>query len=334
MSRAVRSRKPKHVSGFVSVLGRPNAGKSTLVNALVGAKVAIISDKPQTTRTTLEGVWTGPHAQIVFLDTPGLHEPDSLINQRMMQAVQEALDARDLLVYVHDATRGFTPEDDAALESIRRAATPTLLALNKIDRLAGKSALLPLIDAFRNAFPFEEYWPLSARRGDGVDDLRAAIIQRLPAGPPYYPADHLTDQPERFLASEIIREKILAVTREEVPHSVAVFIDRWEETPRLARVAATILVERPGQKGILLGAGGTRLKRVGTDARLELEEMLGRRMYLELHVKVLPGWREKPAYLKELDWRAVYGGEATPPATAEGPGEDGPVTFEIDHHEE
>lgn len=298
---------PEHVSGFVSVLGRPNAGKSTLVNRLVGAKVTIVADKPQTTRTIIQGVLTTEAAQIVFLDTPGIHPAESAINRRMMQSIQEALDSRDLLVYVHDATRPLAEADDQALALLKKASTPALVALNKIDRLKSKSALAPLLEGFRQKYDFEEYLNISASTGEGCDELLQSITCRLPQGPAFFPDDYLTDSPERFIVAESIREKIILLTRDEVPHSVAVLVDQWEEKPRVTRVAATIYVERPGQKIIIVGAKGAMLKRIGTEARLELEALLGRRFFLELFVKVQPGWRENPAFLKELDWRAVYG---------------------------
>lgn len=309
----------KHVAGFVSLLGRPNAGKSTLLNALVGAKVAIVADKPQTTRTTIQGVWNSPGAQVVFIDTPGIHEADSKFNQRMMQTIQEALDQRDLLIYLHDSTRAPGPADEAALALVKQARTPALLALTKTDRLARKDELLPVIAWFKERHEFEEYLPVSAPKGEGLDDLRAAVVRRMPEGEPFFPEDYYTDQPERFIAAEIIREKILALTRQEVPHSVAVLIDQWEETPKITNVAATIHVERPGQKAIVLGTKAERLKRIGTEARLELEALLGRRFFLHLFVKVTPKWRENSAFLRELDWRAQIGVEmAAPPSDNEG----------------
>lgn len=298
---------PGFKSGFVSILGRPNAGKSTLLNALVGAKVAIVADKPQTTRTSLQGVLTLPEAQVIFVDTPGIHKADTPINKRMMEAVRAALDQRDLLVFMADATRPFQEEDSHAVDLVRKARTPAVLVLNKVDLLKDKAALLPLIEEYRKLFDFAEYVPASARRGDGLDTLREAIIARLPEGPAYFPPDHLTDQPERFLAAELIREKILHETREEVPHSVAVTIDAWEETPRLLRIYATVLVEREGQKAILIGARGARMKRVGTLAREEMEALFGRKIFLDLRVKVQPKWREKPAFLDLLDWRTMAG---------------------------
>ncbi|MGE5486306.1 MAG: GTPase Era [bacterium] len=299
----------KYTSGFVSIVGRPNAGKSTLLNALVGSKLAIVADKPQTTRSLVQGVWHGPGAQIVFLDTPGIHRPDSVFNRRMMQMLREALDERDLLVYIADATLPFQPAEADAIEVIAQSATPAILALNKIDRLSDKSRLLPLIESYKNAWDFADYLPISALTGAGVEELRKAILDRLPEGPPYFPEDYLTDQPERFLAAELIRERILHETRQEVPHAVAVLIDEWEEKPHITRIAASIYVERDGQKGIIIGAGGSMLKKIGTLAREEMERMFGRRIYLELFVKVQPQWRKDPRFLDELDWRRMLGGE-------------------------
>ncbi|MCX6618871.1 MAG: GTPase Era [Acidobacteria bacterium] len=296
------------VSGFVSILGRPNAGKSTLLNALVGAKLAIVTRTPQTTRTLVQGVLNLPGAQVIFVDTPGIHQPDSFFNQRMMEAVRTALQERDLLVYVADAVRPFGAEDGEAVEVLRAARAPIVLALNKIDRLHDKSALLPLIEQYKLLHGFADYLPISALTGEGLKELRAAIVERLPEGPEYFPPEHLTDQPERFLAAELIREKVMQVTREEVPHAVAVLVDRWEETPRLTRIAATIYVEREGQKGIVIGAGGELLKRAGTAARQEVETLLGRKVFLELFVKVRPHWRDNPQMLAALDWRSMVGG--------------------------
>jgi GTPase len=299
----------EHVSGFVSILGRPNAGKSTLLNALVGAKVAIVADKPQTTRTTIQGVWTTPGAQVVFIDTPGIHQAASKFNQRMMKSIQEALDQRDLLIYLHDVTRAPGAADEGALDLVKSARTPVLLALTKMDKLAKKDEMLPVIEWFRERHEFEEYLPVSAPRGEGLEDLREAVLRRLPPGDAFFPEDYWTDQPERFIAAELIREKILSLTRQEVPHSVAVVVDQWEETPKITNVAATIHVERPGQKAIVLGTKAEKLKRIGTEARLELESLLGRRFFLHLFVKVSPKWRENPSFLRELDWRAQVGVE-------------------------
>lgn len=296
-------------SGFVSILGRPNAGKSTLLNALVESKLAIVADKPQTTRTLIQGIWTSDGAQAIFMDTPGIHRPDSAINRRMMDAVREALDQRDLLIYVADANANVSEAEKEAIELIEKSGTPAFLALNKIDRFSDKRRLLPLIEQYKAAFQFEEYFPISALKGDGVDELRKGIVGRLPEGPKYFPDDQITDQPERFLAAELIREKILAETREEVPHAVAVLVDEWEEKPNVTRVAATVYVEREGQKGIIIGARGAMLKKVGTLAREEMEKLLGRKIFLELYVKVEPEWRKNGRFLDELDWRRMLGRE-------------------------
>lgn len=297
----------RFVSGFVSILGRPNTGKSTLFNALMGTKLAVISARPQTTRTLTQGVLTLPGAQIVFLDTPGIHKPDSRFNRRMMETIRTALVEPDLLLLLIDASLPFSPEDREAVGLVRQSGSPILLLLNKIDRLRDKSVLLPLIDQFKALDEFADYIPISALQGEGLDTLRDAILRRLPEGPAYFPPDHITDQPERFLAAELIREKILHETRQEVPHSVAVLVDRWEQTPNLTRIAATIYVEREGQKGIVIGASGAMLKKIGTLARQEMEALFGRKIFLELFVKVRPHWREDPRFLNELDWRSMVG---------------------------
>ena len=293
------------VSGFVSILGRPNVGKSTLLNALIGTKVAIVADKPQTTRTAIQGVLTVPEGQIVFLDTPGIHRARSSLNRRMMVSVRDALDQRDLLLFVADATIRFTDADREALDLVKKSGAPVLLILNKIDRVSDKSALLPLLDKYRAAYDFVEYFPVSALRSAGLDELRTAILARLPQGPAYFPADHITDQPERFLATELIREKIILETREELPHSVAVVVDQWEEGPKITRVLATIYVEKEGQKGIIIGAKGAMLKSIGTKARVEMELLFGKKIFLELHVKARANWRENKAFLNALDWRTM-----------------------------
>jgi GTPase len=294
-------------TGFVSIAGRPNAGKSTLLNALVGQKVAIVADKPQTTRTSIQGVMTLPGAQIVFLDTPGIHQADSPINRRMMEAVRAALEERDLLLLVVDSTKPFREDDRRAAEMILKRETPVMLILAKVDLLPDKALLLPLIECYRSAGEFADYLPVSALKGDGLEELRQAIVSRMPEGPAYFPEDYITDQPERFLAGELVREKILLLTRQEVPHSVSVMVDRWEETPRLTRIYATIRVERDGQKRIIIGAGGSMLQKIGRAARLEMERLFAMKIYLDLHVRVQPGWREQRAFLNTLDWRTMTG---------------------------
>ncbi|MGA3028753.1 MAG: GTPase Era [Bryobacteraceae bacterium] len=301
---------PQHRSGFVSIIGRPNTGKSTLLNALTGSKLAIVSGKPQTTRTSIQGVVNEPGAQIVFIDTPGIHKSDTLFNRRMMETVRAALDERDLILFVADASVPMTAADREAVDLARKVRAPTFLLLNKIDRIDDKRALLPLIEQYRQLYEFAEYFPISAATGDGLDPLRRAIVARLPEGPRYFPPDYLTDQPERYLAAEIVREKILSSTRQEVPHSIAVLIDKWEDSGRLLRIAATVFVERPGQKAIVIGAKGAMLKSVGSQARLEMDALFSRKVFLELFVKVRSGWREDPAFLNAIDWRSMAGDSA------------------------
>jgi GTPase len=297
-------------SGFVSILGRPNAGKSTLLNALVGGKLAIVSEKPQTTRTAIEGVLNMENAQIVFLDTPGIHTSGSLLNRRMMDTVRTSLADRDLLLYLSDATAHFGPSDTEALGVLQNVSTPAFLLLTKVDRLADKRMLLPRIEQIKAVREFAEYIPISAVTGEGMDRLREAIVGSLPEGPAYFPPDYLTDQPERFLAAELIRERILRETRQEVPHAVAVIVDEWKDQPKLLRISATIYVERAGQKAIVIGAKGATLKKIGTLAREEMETMFSRKIFLELFVKVRKDWRDNPEFLNAIDWRAMRGRES------------------------
>ncbi len=296
-----------HRSGFITILGRPNAGKSTIMNALVGQKVAIVADKPQTTRTAIQGVMTTDLAQAIFLDTPGIHKSDSSINKRMMDAVRASLEERDLLLFVVDATKPFTEEDHRALSILDRDGPPAIAVFNKIDALKAKHDILPLLEEYPKHYEFAEYLPVSAAKATGMDALIEHVVKRLPEGPEYFPPDHVTDQPARFLAAELIREKILLATRQEVPHATTVVVDKWEETPGLVRIYATIMVERDGQKAIVIGAKGAMLKQIGTLAREEMEALFDVRMYLDLHVKVESGWREKAAYLNGLDWRTMAG---------------------------
>ena len=296
-----------HKSGFVSILGRPNAGKSTLMNALVGQKVAIVADKPQTTRTAIQGVLTEEGVQIVFIDTPGIHRSDSSLNKRMMDAVRNSLEERDLLIFMVDASKAFGSDDERAISILRKDGPPVILAVNKVDTVKAKADLLPLMEEYSKRFDFAEYSPISAKKGDGLDTIRKAVFSRMPEGPQYFPEDHVTDQPARFLASELIREKVLLATRQEVPHATNVTIEKWEETPTIVRIYATIMVERDGQKAIIIGAKGSVLKQIGTQAREEMEALFGIRIYLDLHVKVEAGWREKAAYLNTVDWRTMTG---------------------------
>ena len=307
-----------HKSGFVSILGRPNAGKSTLLNALVGQKVAIVADKPQTTRTAIQGVLTTPDAQIVFIDTPGIHKSDTAINKRMMDAVRASLEERDMFIYLVDVTKPFGSGDEKALSILRRSKSneaevmpPVIIALNKIDALPAKHEMLALLEEYQKRYNFEAYLPISAVTGEGLDQLRDEVMRLLPEGPEYFPPDHYTDQPARFLAAELIREKILLATRQEVPHSVTVLIEKWEELPRLIRIFATIVVERDGQKAIVIGSKGSMLKQIGTQAREEMEALFDTHIYLDLHVKVETAWREKAAYLNTVDWRTMAGRDET-----------------------
>ncbi|MBV9297105.1 MAG: GTPase Era [Acidobacteriaceae bacterium] len=297
-----------HRAGFVSIAGRPNAGKSTLLNQLVGEKLAIIAHQPQTTRTSIQAVLTTPEAQIVFIDTPGIHKSDTLFNKRMMDTVRGALQDRDLILFVTDSSKPFEEEDEHAISALDRSCK-ALLVPNKIDRVKDKRLLLPLIQTYTAAFPFVEALPVSARNGDGIDQLKRAITEHLPDGPAFYPANYSTDQPMRFLAAEIIREQILRMTRDEVPHATAILVDSWEEKPQLTKISATIYVERSGQKIILIGNKGEMLKKIGSKARVELERMLEHKVFLSLFVKVKSDWREDPAFLNAVDWRSMIGSE-------------------------
>ena len=296
-------------SGFVCILGRPNAGKSTLLNALVGEKLAIISPKPQTTRNRIQGVVhiakrSGKGGgQIVLIDTPGVHKPDSSLGRKMMVEVREALEGCDLVLVIMDATRKRDPRDEFALDLLRRTGTKAFLILNKVDLIRQKSRLLPLIEEYRKLHDFREVIPISALKRKGLDTLLEKIVEALPAGPAYFPEDQITDQPARFMAAEIIREQILLNTSEEIPYATTVVVDAFEEGERLTHIAATIYCERQGQKGILVGKGGQMLKKIGIGARMQIERMLGAKLFLELFVKAEPGWRDSRRFVEELDWR-------------------------------
>ncbi len=296
----------KHRAGFVSILGRPNAGKSTLLNALVGQKLAIVAPRPQTTRTSIQGVLTLPEAQIVFLDTPGIHKSDTLLNRHMMNTVRATMEA-DVVLFVADALAPFTQDDAQAVDLVKKIGAPVLAVFNKVDQLAEKPRILALIERYRELHDFAEYIPVSALKGTGLDDLRAEIVKRLPEGPALFPEGHVTDQPERFLAAEILREKILHLTWQEVPHAVAVMIESFDDTATLLRIEASIYVERAGQKTILIGAGGALLKKIGTRAREEMERLFGKKVFLRTFVKVRTRWREDPEFLAASDWRRMIG---------------------------
>ncbi|HLW79377.1 MAG TPA: GTPase Era [Terriglobia bacterium] len=289
-------------SGFVAVVGRPNAGKSTLVNALVGEKVSIVTPTPQTTRNRILGIVNRPEAQMVLMDTPGIHKPLSRLNERMMSFVREALGERDAAVLVADASEPFGKGDEYAVGLIKEYAPKTVLALNKID-LIRKPRLLPLIDRYSKLYPFEEIIPVSALRADGLEVLAQAIVRLLPQGPRYFPPEIYTDQPERFLAGEMIREQVIRQTRQEMPYVTAVIIDEFEESETLTRIRASIVVEKDSQKPIVIGAGGARIKQIGTEARHELERLFPPKVFLDLHVKVEPQWRDNRAVVASLDYR-------------------------------
>lgn len=290
-------------SGFVAIVGRPNAGKSTLLNRLVGQKIAIVTSKPQTTRNRIQGIVTRSDGQIVFIDTPGLHTPESALGRQMIREVTAATEGIDVLLLMADASRGMPEKDELLLEKARRFRGRTILALNKVDRVE-KPKLLPLIEAFRKEFEFASIVPISALNGSGCADLLKEILGFLPEGEPHFPEDQVTDQPQRFLAAEIVREKAIQAMYHEVPYALAVEVEKFEELPRLTRIEATVNVERDTQKKILIGTKGAVLKKIGTEARKELEELLGAKVYLGLFVKVQPNWRENPQRVRELDWHA------------------------------
>jgi GTP-binding protein Era len=314
-------------SGFVCILGRPNAGKSTLLNALVGEKLAIISPKPQTTRNRIQGIVNVPKgqgkskdqggAQIVLVDTPGVHKPDSSLGRKMMVEVREALEGCDLVLLIMDATRKLDQRDEFAIQMLKNSPTKVCLVLNKVDLLrGGKSMLLPLIEEYKKLHQFHEIIPISALKKDGLDILLKQVTAALPAGPAFFPPDQVTDQPARFMAAEIIRERVLMETEEELPYATTVIVDNFEEGSKLTRIAATIYCERDGQKGILIGKKGQMLKRIGTSARLQIERTMGTKVFLELYVKVQTNWRESRGFVEELDWRRqlahLTGGQVEP----------------------
>jgi len=308
-------------AGFVAIVGRPNAGKSTLLNRFVGQKIAIVTSKPQTTRNRIQGIVNRPEGQIVFIDTPGLHEANSILNKQMMREVAAALEGIDVLLLLADATVMHPHSDSLLIEKAQRFRGKTILALNKIDKFP-KAKLLPLIDAFAKAHEFAAIVPVSALTGAGCEDLLREILKLLPEAVPYFPEDQVTDQPERFLAAEIVREKAIARTYHEVPHALAVSVDKWEESPKLLRIEMTLNVERDSQKKILIGRKGEMLKKIGTEARKELEELLGTKIFLGLFVKVAPDWRENPQAVRELDWHTQL--EALASGQAREPREDPP----------
>jgi GTP-binding protein Era len=286
----------------VAILGRPNVGKSTLVNRLVGHKVSIVTSRPQTTRTRVLGIVNRPDAQMVLIDTPGVHKDGSALGRQMSSEIAQALDGIDLLAVMIDAPRRMTPADRLVIQRATQFSGPKILLLNKIDRMA-KTALLPLLEACSKEAGFAEMIPISALGGDGVEVVLESFLSYLPEGEAHFPQDQYTDQPERFLAAEIVREKVMAATRQEVPHAVAVHVESFEDKKDLIRIVAEIQVERESQKGIVIGRGGAQLKEIGTNARKELEVFFGVKVYLELRVMVEPDWREDPQRVRQVDWR-------------------------------
>jgi len=295
-------------SGFVSIIGRPNAGKSTLLNALVGEKLAIVTRKPQTTRNRIQGVVNiarsgkRPGGQIVLIDTPGVHKPVNSLNRRMMKEVYDALEGCDLLLLIVDVKEKFGAGDEFVLDIVRKTEQKTFLLLNKID-LIDKQELLPLIAKYKELHEFAEVLPISAMKRQGLDMLLDAVVKALPEGPHYFPKDQITDQPERFLVAELIREQVLLATEQEVPYATTVLIERYDEGAKLTSIAAIIYCEREGQKAILIGKRGETLKKIGTAARLQIERLLNTKVFLEMFVKVRPGWRDSRQFVEETNWR-------------------------------
>ncbi|MBB6175259.1 GTP-binding protein Era [Anoxybacillus tengchongensis] len=294
----------EYKSGFVAIIGRPNVGKSTFLNRVIGQKIAIMSDKPQTTRNKIQGVYTTDDAQIIFIDTPGIHKPKHKLGDFMVKVAQSALQEVDLILFMVNAVEGLGRGDEFIIERLKQVQTPIFLVINKIDEIHPDD-LLPLIEQYRSLHSFAEVIPISALQGNNVETLLQQIKNYLPEGPQYYPAHQVTDHPERFIIAEFIREKALHLTREEVPHSIAVVIDSIErrENSDTVYVAATIIVERDSQKGIIIGKRGQMLKEIGQRARVDIEALLGSKVFLELWVKVQKDWRNKMAQLRDLGYR-------------------------------
>src|SRR5688500_14978576 len=288
-------------SGYVGLIGRPNAGKSTLLNKLVGEKIAAVSNKPQTTRHKIQGIVTSPEGQIVFVDTPGIHKPGYLLNRRMMAAVHDAILSVDLLVLMRDASVSTGNGDRFVLDLVKESEKPAVLVLNKIDKVKDKSELLPLIDHYSKEYEFEEIVPVSALKGEAVDNLLRQIVKHLPEGEPIFEEDELTDQPMRTLVAEMVREQILVTTGDEIPYVTAVVTEKFEETEaNTVDIYCAIYVERASQKGIIIGKGGAKLKAIGTEARKAMENLLGKKVFLKLFVKVVADWRNSGRNLDDI----------------------------------
>jgi GTP-binding protein Era len=291
-------------SGYAALIGRPNAGKSTLLNYLVGEKIAAVSNKPQTTRHKIQGIVTKPEGQIVFVDTPGVHKPGYLLNRRMMAAVHDAILSVDLVVLLRDASVSTGNGDRFVLDLVKESGKPSILVLNKIDKIKEKGSLLPLIEYYSNEHEFAEIVPISALKGDAVDNLLTQIAKHLPEGEPIFGDDELTDQPLRTIVAEMVREKILASTGEEIPYVTAVVTERWDDSdPSQLKIYCAIYVERDSQKGIIIGKGGAKLKKIGTEARADIEKLIGTNVYLQLFVKVVEDWRNRERELDEMGVR-------------------------------
>lgn len=290
-------------SGFVAILGRPNVGKSTFLNRVVGQKIAIMSDKAQTTRNKIQGIYTEDNAQIVFIDTPGIHKPHSRLGDFMVESALSTLNEVDAVLFMVNATQKRGRGDDFIIERLENVKKPIYLVINKIDQIH-PDKLLQIMDDYRNTLDYAEVFPISALEGNNCPELIESLVNTLPEGPQYYPADQITDHPERFIAGELIREKVLELTREEVPHSVAVVVDRiHREDDEKVLVQAIIVVERNSQKGIIIGKGGKMLKQIGVKARKDIELMLGDKVYLELWVKVQPNWKDRQVDLQALGYK-------------------------------
>lgn len=288
-------------SGFVSVIGRPNAGKSTLLNQLLGQKVLIMSDKPQTTRNKIQCVLTEERGQIIFLDTPGIHKPQHKLGEYMMGSAQESLREVDLILYIVDSSQRLGSGEAYIIEMLKKAKSPCFLILNKIDLIA-KEALVRQIQTYAALADFKAVVPISAANGENTDELLNAVFAELSCGPKFYPEEEVTDQPERFIIAELVREKALQLTRDEIPHSIAVKVEEVEEKRTLVKVRAVIIVERESQKGMMIGKDGGMLKEIGTLARRDIENLLGSQVFLELWVKVKKDWRNRKDILREFGY--------------------------------
>ncbi len=294
---------PNYKSGFVALIGRPNVGKSTLLNYIVGQKVAIMSNVAQTTRNKIQGIYTSPEAQIIFIDTPGVHKPATKLGDFMERSTMSALDEVDAVLFVVSATDKRGPGDDFIINRLKQVKQPIYLVVNKIDQVSPND-LPDIVAQYQDSLPFKAVVPISALQGNNINNLLNEIIAGLPHGPQYYPADQISDHPERFVIAEMIREKIFMLTRDEVPHSVAVDVTSVKrEDEEHVHISANIIVERPGQKGIIIGKKGQMLKKIGTMARQDIERLLGDRVFLQLWVKVVSGWRDKSAMLKDYGYR-------------------------------